>query len=108
MQLRATSESMAQLQPGSVSMLMSVAPVVIKGHAESWVLDHHLEPCWCLRVMLQPGPCRPEWLVLLHNAMVTSEPELQIRAMSVLMALLQLGFMLVLEASATIEGHADT
>lgn len=43
------------------------------------LLVSHLRPHWCLRAKLQLGPYRPDWLVLLPTAMVTSGPELQMR-----------------------------
>lgn len=44
---------------------------------------------------------------LLPNNMVMFEPELQLKATSGSMTLLQLWSMLVSEAPVTIEGHAD-
>ena len=38
---------------------------------------------------MQPGPCRSEWPALLPNAMVAFEPELQLRAVSGSVSLLQ-------------------
>ena len=57
--------------------------------------------------MLQLGPCRSEWPKLLPNVMVTSGAELQLRAMSGSMALLQPVSVLMSTASDTIKGHAD-
>lgn len=97
---------MALLRLGSV--LMSESLVTTKGHATAQGLGRHLRPYWCLRAMLQPGPYKSEWPVLLPGDMVTSRPELQLRAMSVFMSLLQPGAMLMSVAPVTIEGHADT
>lgn len=68
LRLRAMSESMALLQPGSV--LMSKAPVTIDGHTDG----QGLEPCWCPRAMLPLGMCQSEWPVLPPGAVVTSRP----------------------------------
>jgi hypothetical protein len=47
---RAMSGFMALLQSGSV--LMSMAHVIIKGHADVPCLGCHLKPCWCPRALL--------------------------------------------------------
>lgn len=50
--LRTIPRSKALQQPGS--MLMFVAHIATKGHAEAHRLYWHLRPCWCLRV-IQPS-----------------------------------------------------
>lgn len=49
-----------------------------------------------------------EWSALLLNDMVTPRPELQLRAMSESVAPLQAESVLMSDAPASIEGHADT
>lgn len=64
-----------------------------------------LSSCWSLGVILQPRPYRPEWPVLLPNAMAASRPEL--RTMSGSMVVPRLGSVLMFKTPLTIEGHAD-
>lgn len=45
------------------SVLTSVAPVAIEGHADSWDLDDHLGSCCCLRFELSLEPCQSGWLM---------------------------------------------
>lgn len=68
------SRSMVLLKLGSV--LMSITPVTTEDYVDAWVLGHHLRACWCLKVLLQPNPCRSEWHALPPRAMVRSRPKL--------------------------------
>ena len=52
--------------------------------------------------------CRSRGPVLLLNAMVTSQPEMQLRAIPGSVVLLQPGSVLMFEVPATTEGCADT
>lgn len=63
-----------------------------------------LRPCWCPRVLLPQGPYTYEWLSLSAQAMVTSGPQLQPRAMSGSVALLQPGSVMISVAHVTTEG----
>ena len=76
---RDQSGSMALLQIGSV--LMSMTPVAVEGHADSTGLGHNLCPCWCLVAMLRLGPYRSGGLGLLPEAMVSSRARLLLQAM---------------------------
>lgn len=71
--------SLALLQ--STPVLVSVAPVTTKDHANTYGMGHHLRPCWCLRLKLQLGPNRYEWPGLPQGAMVIPRPRLWQRAM---------------------------
>lgn len=56
--------------------------------------------------MLQSRPYRSEWFALLLSAMVTSGPELQLRAKAGSVLLQQPGSVLMPLASVTNKGHA--
>lgn len=53
------------------------------------------------------GSCRSEWTVVLPDAVVMCGPELQLRAMSGSIALLQPGSVLMSKISVTVEDHVD-
>lgn len=80
--LRAMSGSVALGQPGSG--LTSVVSAVTEGLGDTQGQVSLLSPCWCLSVMLQPEPHRPEWPMLLSSAMVVSRPELYFYVLSCL------------------------
>lgn len=91
--LRTMSE-VVLLQLGSV--LRSVA------HVDTWCTGR---PPEFMLDILTLGSCRSEWTVVLPDAVVMSGPELQLRAMSGSIALLQPGS--VLMSKVTIEDHVD-
>lgn len=57
--------------------------------------------------MLQPEPCRSECPVLLPDAMVMSQPEMQLKAMSGSVTPLQLGSVLMSKVPVAIEDYVD-
>lgn len=70
------------------SGLMPIVPAATEGCVDVQDQVSHMSPCWCLQAMLQLGPYRSEWPVLLPKALVMSRPDLQLRAMSGSMVLL--------------------
>lgn len=72
-------------------------------------LAWHLRPHWCLRPMLSPEPYRLSWIACAAGysprAMVTSEPKLQLKIMSVPIVLPQLGFVLMSMTHVNPEDH---
>lgn len=95
--------SMVLPQSGSVLK----AHVATEGSVDAWHQVSHLNPCWWLRAILQQGPCRSPWSVLLPNTMVTSGPDLQLKAMSVSVALLHPESVYLSEVPVTIQGYVD-
>lgn len=66
----------------------------------------HLSPCWWLRAILQLRPFIFEWLYF-SDIMVMFMPELELRAISGSMELLQPGSVLIQKVSVAIESQVD-
>lgn len=72
-----------------------MAPVTIKGYVDAQYVDHHLEPCWCLKVTLYPGPYWSEWPAPPPMAIVSTGPSWQSRVMSGSVTVLKKGLWLL-------------
>lgn len=86
---RTMSGSMAQQQSEFMPLIAT------EGYADAQELGSHLSSCWCLRAILFWVACPAP------GAMLTSRPMVLLRAMSLLVVLLQLRFVMMSIACVT-------